>query len=323
LAGLGLTLIALGPVLVIATAITLTAFAVTDAVRHLSAGVATVAGIVESRISPQIAKIESAFDRLAAPLSQLKNNIDGAMPAFDRLGEIRIARGAWGSTPSLRVKIPPDDLHVGEITVDVPHVGWDGMRIEKVTKPLATINDGSLFNQATPSVSIPPDPIVLPMEPVQRVLAPLGSNGAIGKAIKATETGIDKAIADVGNLRQPMLAIRNGIAGLLSPLQTMIAPILSALFVILMALAVQVSLCAAGILLLIRSRPGELANALIMRGPFGLLGYCYRALLQHGFSLLFGRNPARPGQLIDELRMQAEQLQSELAALRADFCRSA
>jgi hypothetical protein len=206
LAGLGLTLIALGPILVIAAGIVLTALAVTDLVRHTSAGIATIAGIVESRIAPQIAKTESAFDRLATPLSQFKDSVHGAMTGFDHLGDVQVSRGAWGSTPSVRVKIPAGDLHVGEITVEVPHVGFDGVRMEKVTKPLATIDDGALFNQATPSVPIPPASIVLPMEPVQRALAPLGPNGAIGKAINVVESGMNGAIADVGRLRQPILA---------------------------------------------------------------------------------------------------------------------
>jgi hypothetical protein len=94
LAGLGLTLIALGPILVIAGGITLTVFAVTDLVRHISAGVTTVAGIVESRIAPQVAKVESAFDGLATPLSQLKDGVDGAMTAFEDMGDLQIAKGA-------------------------------------------------------------------------------------------------------------------------------------------------------------------------------------------------------------------------------------
>jgi hypothetical protein len=191
--------------------------------------------------------------------------------------------------------------------------------MEKKTESLGTIANGALFNQATPSVPIPPAPIALPMEPVQRALAPLGPNGPIGKAIKAAQSGVEGAIADVGKLRQPILAIRDGVAGLLAPLQAAVAPILAALFVVLVAVVAQVLLCVAGILYLIRSRPTELTTALMMGGPFGLLGYCYRALLQLGFSLLVGRAQVRPERLIDDLRARAERLQSEIAALRADF----
>src|SRR5262249_5752249 len=109
LAGLGLTLIALGPILVIAIGIALTVFSIIDLVRHTSAGIATVAGIVESRISPQVAKVESAFNSLATPLSQLRDDVNGAMTAFDHVGNIQIAKGAWGATPSVHVKIPPVD----------------------------------------------------------------------------------------------------------------------------------------------------------------------------------------------------------------------
>src|SRR3979409_2385944 len=61
LSGLGLALIAVGPLLVIVTGVGLAAFAVTDLVRRTSAEVAAIAKIVEDRISPQIEKIETAF----------------------------------------------------------------------------------------------------------------------------------------------------------------------------------------------------------------------------------------------------------------------
>jgi hypothetical protein len=319
LAGLGLALIALGPILVITAGIVFTVFAVTDLVRHTSAGIATVAGIVESQISPQIAKIESAFNGLAAPLSEFEDSVSHAMTAFEQLGNIQIAKGAWGSTPSLDIKIPPTNLDIGDITIEVPHVGLDGVRMEKETKSIGSIENGSLFNKATPSVPIPPAPIALPMEPLQKALAPLGSNGPIGKAFKAAQSEVEGAMGDIGKLRQPILAIRDGVAGLLAPLEAALAPILAALFVVLVAVVAQVLLCVAGILYLIRTRPTELATKLITGIPFGLLGYCHRALVQWGFSMLFGRPQARPERLIDDLRTRAERLQSEIATLRADF----
>ena len=319
LAGLGLTLIALGPVLVIAAGITLAVFAVVDLVQHTAASIETVTGIVESKITPQIAKVESAFDSLGAPLSRFKDSVEGAMTAFDRVGDIQIAKGAWGTTPSVQVKLPPDDVHIGEVTVEVPHVGLDGVHMEKETTSLGDIKEGSLLDKATPSIAIPPAPIVISMEPLKQALEPLGSNGAVGKAIAAADSGLSGAFADLGSLRQPILAVRDGVAGLLAPLEKAIAPLLSALFVILIALATQAVLCAFGILYLIRSRPIELTNALMMGGPFGLLGYCYRALLQLGVSLLSGRKQVPPERLINDLRAQAERLQSEIAALRAEF----
>jgi hypothetical protein len=150
-------------------------------------------------------------------------------------------------------------------------------------------------------------------------LEPLGSNGAIAKAITAAESGLSGAVADIGNLQKPILAIRDGVAGLLAPMEKAIAPLLSALFIVLIAFAAQALLCAIGILYLIRTRPIELTNALMMGGPFGLLGYCYRALLQLGVSLLSGRKQVPPELLINDLRVQAERLQSEIASLRAEF----
>jgi precorrin-3B methylase len=51
----------------------LTILAVVDLIRPLVADVSAVAAIVESRISPQIAAVESAFARVGAPLSQLQS----------------------------------------------------------------------------------------------------------------------------------------------------------------------------------------------------------------------------------------------------------
>src|ERR1700747_880156 len=68
LAGLGLALIALGPTLVVATGLVVTVLAVIDVTRPLVADVSAVAAIIESRISPRIAAVESAFARVGAPL---------------------------------------------------------------------------------------------------------------------------------------------------------------------------------------------------------------------------------------------------------------
>ena len=313
LSGLGLTLIALGPPVVIVAGIVLTALAVIDLVRDSSAEVTAVAGIVENRISPQIEKIEQAFDRLGAPLSQLKDHIEGAMAALNQLSSVRIARGQWGSTPTVHVKIPPNDLQVGSVSVDVPFVGT-------VSKSLGTIDNGALFNQATPSLPIPPEPFVLSMEPLHQALAPLGPNGAVGNAIKAAENAVDGAIGEIGKLRQPILAIRDGVVGALAPLRAVIGPIVTAVFVVVIALVAQVLLYVAGVLVLVRSRPAEFMGALIGRGPLGVLGYSYRALLQSGFVMTFGCKSTPPRErLIEDLRTKAERLQTEIATLRADF----
>ncbi len=313
LSGLGLTLIALGPLLVTVAGIGLAAGAVTDVIRQTSAKVAAAAAIVEERISPQIDKVESAVGRVAAPLSQLKDQIDGAMSAVDQLGSVRVARGEWGSTPSVHVKIPPNDLSIGSVSVDVPFVG-------SVSKSLGAIDSGAVFNQATPSVPIPPEPLVLSMEPVQKALSPLGPNGPAGKAIRAAESAVDAEIGEVGKLWQPIRAIRDGVIDLLAPLQAVISPIVTAIFVVLIALAAQVLLYLASTLVLIRSRPAEFTGVLVARGPIGLLGYSYRALLQRGFAQALGRTstPAQEGSIAD-LQARAARLQAEIARLRADF----
>src|SRR5262249_39677853 len=107
---------------------------------------------------------------------------------------------------------------------------------------------------------------------------------------------------------------------LLAPLRAVIGPIVTAFFVVLLALAAQVLLYVASAVVLLRSRPAEFIRALTTRGPLGLLGYCRRALLQSVLATAFGRTTAPPQQrLTGDLRQRAARLQSEIAMLRADF----
>jgi hypothetical protein len=326
LAGLGLTLIALGPVLVIATALVLIVFAVVDLVRPLAADVAAVAAIVESRISPQIVAIESAFARVGAPLSQLQNQIEGALNAVEQVGSVKIPAGQWGNTPSVRITIPPKDMSIASVPEGNTSGPFGGLvkafdqAADKVADSVGSIKAGQVFNQATPSVPIPPAPIVLSIDSVQKALAPLGPNGAVGKAVKAAGSEVGAAIADVGKLRQPILAIRDSVAGLLAPLQVALGPLVSALVVVVVAVVAQLVVCGVSVVFLLFTHPAEFVRVLITRGPIVLLPYCYRAMLLNGFANAFARKPSPPREhVIDALRERAARLRTEMAALRADF----
>jgi hypothetical protein len=326
LAGLGLTLIALGPPLVIATAVILIVFAVADLIRPLAADVADIAAIVESRISPQIAAIESAVERLGAPLSQLQSQIEGALSAVEQVGDVHIAAGQWGRTPSVRITIPPDDLSIASVPETHSGGAFGGIAnafekaADKVADSVGSIKTGQVFDQATPTLQMPPVPIALSMAPVQQALAPLGPNGAVGKAVKAAESEVGAAIAEVGKLRQPILAIRDDVANLLAPLQAVVGPLVSALVVVAIAVVVQLVACGVSVVFLLLTHPVEFVRALIARGPIGLLPYCSRAMLLSGFANAFARKPPPPHEhLIDALRERAVRLQSEIAALHADF----
>jgi hypothetical protein len=311
LSGLGLILIALGPSLVIAIAIGLMGFAITDLVRRTATGITAVAEIVENRISPQVANIEAAFDRIGAPLSELRERIDGAFKTIDQLGRVQIARGEWGSSPSAHVKIPPSDVQIGSVSVNIPLVG-------EVSKSIGTIDNGALFNQETPKVPIPPTPLELSLEPVEKAFAALGPDGVAGKAIGAAEKAADAAIGDIGKLRQPILAIKDGLGSALAQLRAAIGPLVAAFILILSGVAAQLLLYVAGVMVLVVSRPAEFARALMTRGPLGVLGYSRRALLQRGLIDAFGHRPMPPQEsLVGDLRQRAARLQSEIAMLRA------
>jgi hypothetical protein len=326
LAGLGLALITLGPTLVVATALVLTVLAVIDLIRPLVTDVSAVAAIVESRISPQIAAVESAFARVGAPLSQLQSQIEGALSAIERVGNVQVAAGQWGRTPSLHITIPPKDLALGSVPEAETKGPFGGFvnaldkAADKVVDSVGSIKAGQVFDQTTPSVPIPPGPIVLSIAPVQQALAPLAPNGVVGKAVKAAESEVGAAIAEVGKLEQPILTIRDGVAGLLALLQAAIGPLVSALVVVVTAFVALVLVCGVSVVLMLLTRPAEFVRALLTRGPIGVVPYCYRAMLLSGFTNAFAHEPSSPPEhVIDTLRERATRLQTEIATLRADF----
>jgi hypothetical protein len=292
----------------------------------LAADVTAVAAIVESRISPQIAAIESAIARVGAPLSQLQNQIEGALSAVEQMGNVQIAAGQWGRTPSVRITIPPKDLSIASVPETNSSGPLGGLAntfekaADKVADGVGSIKVGQVFDQTAPTLQIPPGPIVLSMGPLQEALVPLGPNGAAGKAIKAAESEVGAAIAEVGKLRQPILAIRDGVADLLAPLQAVLGPLVSALVVVAIAVVVQLLACGVSVVFLLLTHPVEFSRALITRGPIGLLPYCYRVMLLTGFANAFARKPSPPHEhVVDALRERVVRLQMEMAGLRADF----
>jgi hypothetical protein len=275
LAGLGLALIALGPVLVVATALVLTVLAVIDLIRPLVADVSAVAAIVESRISPQIAAVESAFARVGARLSQLQSQIEGALRAVEHVGNVQIAAGQWGRTPSVHITILPKDLSIASVLQAEVQGPFGGIvntldtAANKAVDSVGSIKTGQVFDQATPSLPIPPGPIVLPITPVEQALAPLGPNGVVGKAVKAAESEVGAAIAEAAKLQQPILAVKDGVAGLPAPLQAALGPLVSALVVVVIAFVALVLVGGVSVALMLITRPAEFVRALLTRGPIG------------------------------------------------------
>jgi hypothetical protein len=236
------------------------------------ANVSAVSAIVESRISPQIAAAESAFARVGASLSELQSQIERALSAVEHVGNVKIAAGQWGRTPSVHITIPPKDLAIASVPEPETKGPFGGIvsALDKAADKVASVGSiktGQVFDQATPSVPIPPGPIELPLAPLQQAFAPLGPNGVVGKAVKAAESEVGTAIAEAGKLRQPILAVRDGVAGLLAPLQAALGPLVSALIVVAVAVVAQLLVCAVSVAFLLFTRPAEFGRALLTRGP--------------------------------------------------------
>jgi hypothetical protein len=237
------------------------------------------------------------------------------LSAVEQVGNVKIAAGQWGRTPSVRIPIPPKDLSIGSVPEAEVKGPFGGIvnaldtAADKVADSIGNIKTGQVFDQATPSLPIPPGPIELSMAPLQQALTPLGPNGVLGKAVKAA-----------GKLQQPILAIRDRVAGLLAPLQATLGPLISAFVVVVIAFVALVVVCGVSVVFMLLTRPAEFVRALLTRGPIGLVSYCYRAMLLSGFANAFAREPSsRHEPVIDALWERATRLQAEIAALRADF----
>jgi hypothetical protein len=248
------------------------------------------------------------------------------LSAVEQVGNVKIAAGQWGRTPSVRIPIPPKDLSIGSVPEAEVKGPFGGIvnaldtAADKVADSIGNIKTGQVFDQATPSLPIPPGPIELSMAPLQQALTPLGPNGVLGKAVKAAESEVGAAIAEAGKLQQPILAIRDRVAGLLAPLQATLGPLISAFVVVVIAFVALVVVCGVSVVFMLLTRPAEFVRALLTRGPIGLVSYCYRAMLLSGFANAFAREPSsRHEPVIDALWERATRLQAEIAALRADF----
>src|SRR5262245_40398345 len=159
--GLAMVLIALGPMLVIVIGLVLFGTIIVDLVRVSEQRITTISAIINDRITPQLQSIQRTYVRLADQAEDMKEELDKVLLAVTRLQDIQIARGQFGNTPSMRIRVPERDVSFGPIKID----------------------DGRLFDETVPSVPVPASPVSLPMTPLRQAFAPLGPNGPVGKAV--------------------------------------------------------------------------------------------------------------------------------------------
>jgi hypothetical protein len=301
LAGLGMLLLAFGPVLVTIIGLFLVTAVVVNAARATSLGIAAATSILDEAIAPGLRRIEAGVMRLAAPAAELRAQIDGAMAALTRLGTIEIERGAWGSTGTLQLKLPRRDLYVRSPS----------------PKP-RTIGQGTLFDEKI-GVPIPSDPIIMPTESLQRAVAPFAPDGDVNKTIRGMERELGNVAGETARLGPPIVEVANATRSLLASLRTITDRVLGIGTMILFAFLMLLIVHALAAFAAIRHRRAEAAAAVAKQGPMGFLHGSHHALLLQGMALVSDRDPAPVRDDLLGLRARAAWLQSELARLRAQL----
>jgi hypothetical protein len=298
LGGLGLVVLGLGPVIAVVCGIAVVVALCVDTVRASREKIAGIAAIVSHEIVPQVKKVQASYATLATQVEQTKAEVAKAMAAVTQIEDITIKQGQFGSTGSVQIQIPDRDASFGPVR----------------------FSEGQLFNQRLPAVQIPPAPAAMPMAPLRAAFAPLGPDGAIGKAIGASQKQLESTFGEVTKLREPLQEIQTKVVDWLAPLEGILARLALIGLATLAALGILLAIYIATGVLLVIYRPRESARAYRTGGTIGFVGFVYQTLLMQGVSRLLGRvPPPSPEQAITELQQMVARLETELAALRAEF----
>jgi len=301
LVGLGMLLIAFGPMLVTIIGLFLATTVVIDAARATSFRIAAMTAILDDAIAPGLQRIEAGFTRLAAPAAELKAQIDGAMVALAQLGHVGIERGAWGSSGTLHLKLPRRDLHVRSPS----------------PKP-RSIAQGALFDEKI-GVPIPSDPITMPTESLQRAVAPFAPEGSANTAISGIKRELGNVAGETARLGPLIVEAGNATRRLLASLRLIADRVLGIGTMILFAFLVLLIVHAMAAFAAIRHRRAEAAAVVAKQGPMGFLHGSHRAMLLRGMALVSDRDPAPVRDDLLGLRARVAWLQSEIAGLRAQL----
>jgi hypothetical protein len=301
LAGLGMLLLAFGPVLVTIIGLFLVTVVVVNAARATSLRIAAVTAILDDAIAPGLQRIEAGVTRLAAPAAELRAQVDRAMAALSQLGTMEIERGAWGSTSTLHLKLPRRDLYVRSPS----------------PKP-RTIGQGALFDEKV-GVPIPSDPITMPTESLQRAVAPFAPQGSANTAISGMERTLGKVAGETAGLGPLIAEVGNATRSLLTSLQTIADRVLGIGTMILFAFLMLLIVHAMAAVAAARHRRAEAAALVAKQGPMGFLRGSHHAMLLRGMALVSDRDPVPVRDDLLGLRARAAWLQSEIAGLRAQL----
>lgn len=294
--GFGLLLLSLGPPAIVVVGLGLAAALVIDMVEVTRARIAAVAETVNGQITPRIAEIRAGYAALAADAGRVDAELGQTFRTLASLQDLRIAPGQFGTTPTQHVRIPDNDVWIGPMK----------------------IGSGQFADKDLPTITLPSQPISIPVTPLRDAFAPLGENGPVGQAIQAAQGALGHTVGTVTELRAPLDqvigTIESGFAPLTSAFDRMA---LIGGIVVAALLALLLAYIVAGVVFAVRRR-AEAAAAYRTGGEIGYVLWVHRTMVLDGIARLRGRDPAVTGTpSAQDLSRVVAGLQAELRDLRA------
>ena len=352
LLGLLLLMIALGPLVVGIACFIATAIEVAGATKLVLQRAAPIVQVMQTQIVPVVIRIKAQTAELGDALTAARDQIDRSLAALKDVGTLHIDKGQLGQTPTLRVRLPAENVTFGALrqsaivlvalhmpagrasdtasdetvrlafgprfsppSIPKPHMP-DLPKVPDVL-PKLKIDAGSILDKELPSFSIPPVPIALEVPALRQVFAPLGPDGPLGQAIQATTREMGNTFGEVGKLKGSLTGIADRLLGLFGLIPYTIPLMLATYVAIELAVASLLLMCLAATAYVMLRRPREAAMAFMLT-PIGFVFYCLRAVLIEAVSRCSGRPAAQTSaEAVADLRRQVDELKAQVAARRA------
>jgi hypothetical protein len=294
--GLGLLMLSLGPPAIIAVGLGITAKLAVDVVQVTRATAESIVDTVNDQVTPRIAAIRAGYEAVAADAARLDAQLSQTFATLSSLQDIRIEAGQFGSSPGQHVRIPDNDVWIGPLK----------------------IGGGQFADNDLPGISLPSQPVNIPVTPLREAFAPFGQNGAVGQGIQAAQAGLGRTVGAVRELGGPLDQVIGTVEGWFAPFTNtvghlaLIAGLVAGAFLVLLMAYVV-----AGVTFAIRRR-SEAGAAYRSGGEIGYVLWVHRTMVLDGLARVRGRDPSadRPPSP-QELQRTIEVLHTELRQLRA------
>jgi prefoldin subunit 5 len=293
--GIGLLMLSLGPPVIVAVGLGITAKLAIDVVEVTRAKTEAIVDTVNQQVTPRIAAIRAGYEAIEADAARLDDQLSQTFATLSSLQDIRIEAGQFGSTAGQHIRFPDNDLWIGPLK----------------------IGGGQIADNDLPGISLPSQPVSIPVTPLRDAFAPLGVNGPLGQGITAAQAELGKTVGAVKDLAAPLDQVIGTVESWFAPLTNTAGQL--AWIAGLVAAAVLVLLLAyviAGVTFAVRRR-SEAGAAYRGGGEIGYVLWVHRTMVLDGIARVRGKNPAdlRPPSP-RELQHTIQALQAELQNLR-------